>query len=226
MGAGRLAPTSLRTCSAAQGRRTSSPTTSRPHDGGECGSQLPFTLVGCAETLRLAGIPSHGSPNKACICPRAARPHIPPRCASPPNVGSPSSVASHAPNARCPPSHPPRRASPPERRFPFFRRFSRSKASIHALDPSQASTSVSHPTRPCSTTTRFEERAGRGGCALTFLRRSALSARTKSVFAHFLCACVFFALPSGPRPYSVPCRPATPCPTLQRPLIHRIDTIT
>ena len=89
---------------------------------------------GCAETPRLAAIPSHGSPNKACICPRAARPPLPPHCASAPpccpGVGSPSPADSRAPSTS-----------------------------------SQASTSVFSSNWSCSTTIRFEERAGRGVCA-------------------------------------------------------------
>ena len=40
----------------------------------------------CGETPRLAAIPSHGSLNKACICPRAARPPLPPHRASAPRA--------------------------------------------------------------------------------------------------------------------------------------------
>ena len=79
----------------------------------------------------------------------------------------------------------------------------------------------------------FEVQAGQGGCASApFLGNAVFIIVLWSslfVFVHLsACTCVFFALPSGPRPIanSALSRPVTRCTTLHHPHIHRNATIT
>jgi hypothetical protein len=125
---------------------------------------------GCAETPRFAAIPSQGSPNKACIYPRAARSPLPLHRASAPR-------AARALVLLLPPLH---------------ALHSRSLMHLRVFSSNWS----------CSTTIPSEERAGRGGCAFTPLRR-----RSAVIIGPgaLLQGCVYAAICMTPRPAETPC---------------------